>query len=127
MSTASLAPYTYSPLELRQIDSLAHSLLHWGEDSSDPKVKKLVRSHDYSLPSSSSSTPTKVKSWNLNEFAYKRDPCPFPTRARGLFTQEVDEKVELGKGRYRIVARGYDKFFNVGEVGWTKVRSLHTH
>ena len=52
-----------------------------------------------------------ITSWKMQDYAYKRDPCPYPTRARGLFTV----------GKERIVARAYDKFFNVDEVTWTKV------
>lgn len=56
-----------------------------------------------------------LTSWKMADYAYKRDPCPFPTRARGLFTEQV------GENDYGIVARGYDKFFNVNEVSWTQV------
>ena len=52
-----------------------------------------------------------ITSWKMQDYAYKRDPCPYPTRARGLFTV----------GTERIIARAYDKFFNVDEVTWTKV------
>lgn len=54
----------------------------------------------------------------MNEFKYYDIPSPFPTLARGLFS--LSEKD--GQARYRIVARGYDKFFNIGEVPWTTVR-----
>ena len=67
----------------------------------------------------------------MNEFKYYDVPSPFPTLARGLFTTwisgepggSVNENVKKGgdAGRYRIVARGYDKFFNIGEVPWTTV------
>lgn len=70
----------------------------------------------------------------MNEFKYYDIPSPFPTLARGLFTVDVtdgrgDTKVEEGSGgererEYRIVARGYDKFFNIGEVPWTTVRDF---
>jgi tRNA ligase len=52
----------------------------------------------------------------MNEFKYYDIPSPFPTLARGLFTTEMD-----GEPKYRIVVRGYDKFFNIGEVPWTNV------
>jgi tRNA ligase len=54
----------------------------------------------------------------MNEWKYYDIPSPFPTLARGLFSMK--EKVD-GQSRYRIVARGYDKFFNIGEVPWTNV------
>ncbi len=38
---------------------------------------------------------------------------------QGLFS--VEEKGEGGP-RCRIIARGYDKFFNIGEIPWTNVR-----
>jgi hypothetical protein len=68
---------------------------------------KLVRSSVYPAPADPS---ISVRSWKMNEFKYYDIPSPFPTYARGLFT--VDD---------RIVARGYDKFFNIGEVPWTEV------
>lgn len=57
-----------------------------------------------------------VTTWKMTEHYYRRRDCPFPVNARGLFTAQEDRK---GKGR--IVARGYDKFFSIGEVEWTKV------
>ena len=57
----------------------------------------------------------------MNEFKYYDIPSPFPTLARGLFTREL---VTDGAKKYQIVVRGYDKFFNIGEVPWTTVRSF---
>ena len=69
-----------------------------------------------------------IRSWKMNEFKYYDVPSPFPTLARGLFTTWVSEDDKQGEGngngRYTIVARGYDKFFNIGEVPWTTVRYL---
>jgi tRNA ligase len=50
----------------------------------------------------------KVDSWKFQEWDYKRDDLP--TYARGLFTTRTK------RGTPEIVIRGYDKFFNVGEV-----------
>ena len=69
---------------------------------------KLVKSTLYPAPAEPT---TLVRSWKMNEFKYYDIPSPFPTYARGLFT--LDD---------RIVVRGYDKFFNIGEVPWTEVR-----
>ncbi|WEJ96300.1 tRNA ligase [Yamadazyma tenuis] len=52
-----------------------------------------------------------VCSWRFNEFEYARNLVP--CNARGLFT--------VGN---KIVVRGYDKFFNVGEVPQTKPQTL---
>lgn len=59
------------------------------------------------------SGPSQVASWKFQEFYYGKPDVLFPIRARGLFTQD-------GK----IVARGYDKFFNVDEVADTKLGVL---
>jgi tRNA ligase len=57
-----------------------------------------------------------VDSWRFRDWDYKRDDLP--TYARGLFTaQTKDNKQE-------IVIRGYDKFFNVGEVKETEWRNV---
>jgi tRNA splicing ligase len=81
------------------------------------KSPKLVRSSVYSAPSDSS---IQIRSWKMNEFKYYDVPSPFPTLARGLFTREMPGEQEDEK-RYQIVVRGYDKFFNIGEVPWTTV------
>ena len=80
------------------------------------RAKKLVNSTEYHPPAIPEMT---VRSWKMNEFKYYDIPSPFPTLARGLFTQEIKKG---GRTKHRIVARGYDKFFNIGEVPWTHVR-----
>lgn len=91
------------------------------------RTKKLIMSSTYSAPSLPDVT---IRSWKMNEFRYYDVPSPFPTLARGLFTTWVPSQSgeapavkedEGEKGNYRIVARGYDKFFNIGEVPWTNV------
>ena len=85
--------------------------------------KKLVKSSTYPAPADPS---IQVRSWRMNEFKYYDVPSPFPTLARGLFTteREIPDNSQEGKTKkiYEIVARGYDKFFNIGEVPWTTVR-----
>ena len=67
-----------------------------------------------------------ITSWKMSEHHYRRADCPFPTLARGLFTANEDYSLPDDKPRTmdqkgeRIVGRGYDKFFNIGEVDWTK-------
>ncbi|BGP19484.1 hypothetical protein JCM10213_006304 [Rhodosporidiobolus nylandii] len=68
-----------------------------------------------------------LTSWKMADYAYKREPCPFPTRARGLFTEKVAGDKQGEEEEYRIVARGYDKFFNIGEVSWTHWDSIASH
>lgn len=57
-----------------------------------------------------------VDSWRLQDWDYKRDDLP--TYARGLFT------AHNSKGEHEIVVRGYDKFFNVGEVRATEWQNV---
>jgi tRNA ligase len=80
------------------------------------KKPKLVKSSNYDAPAD---TTIKVTSWKMNEFKYYDVPSPFPTLARGLFTTKNADQAEGVE--YRIVVRGYDKFFNIGEVPWTNV------
>lgn len=71
-----------------------------------------------------------LESWKIVEHAYRSHadsvhkvfPRPgshadIPTLARGLFTEELPSGP-------RIAVRGYDKFFNVNEMPWTRV-SIH--
>ncbi|KAF8257890.1 RNA ligase-domain-containing protein [Lactarius quietus] len=84
------------------------------------KSPKLVKVAQYATPAL---PEVNVESWKMNEFKYYEIPSPFPTLARGLFSLK-----EPGDDpRYRIVARGYDKFFNIGEVPWTTWASLAAH
>lgn len=60
-----------------------------------------------------------VDSWQFRDWDYKRRDLP--TYARGLFTYRRKD------GTHEIATRGYDKFFNVGEVHettWENVESM---
>lgn len=75
-----------------------------------------------------------ITSWKMTEHMYFKKDNEFPTLARGLFTEPVSGKAEVppsalasfGSGplNERIVARGYDKFFNTGEMAWTSVSDI---
>ena len=84
------------------------------------KNPKLVKASTYEAPADKT---IKVTSWKMNEFKYYDVPSPFPTLARGLFTTANADEAEGNDTKYRIIARGYDKFFNIGEVPWTNVSS----
>ncbi|KAF6742859.1 RNA ligase-domain-containing protein [Ephemerocybe angulata] len=92
------------------------------------KSPKLVRSTEAAVPGCES---ISVCSWKMNEFKYHDIPLPFPTLARGLFTTEQGEARRESEGdrdvRHRIVVRGYDKFFNIGEVPWTTWEAIERH
>lgn len=85
------------------------------------KSPKLVKPHYYNAPADNT---IRVSSWKMNEFKYYDVPSPFPTLARGLFTTDDVDNTEDTDVKYRIVARGYDKFFNIGETPWTNVRRV---
>jgi tRNA ligase len=60
----------------------------------------------------------KIIGWKFNEWDYGKAKVTLPSYARGLFT--------LGE---KILVRGYDKFFNIGEVttsSWTWIEE-HCH
>lgn len=100
-------------------DSLLITELH----ALERKSPKLVKSHLYPAPNDPN---TLVCSWKLNEFKYYDIPSPFPTLARGLFSMKISS--ESGRVvKHRIVVRGYDKFFNIGEVPWTTVCGSSHH
>ena len=96
-------------------NKLIHELIEISQ-----KNPKLIKSSDYVAPEAPEMT---IRSWKMNEWKYYDVPSPFPTLARGLFTTEADEggKRSGKEKEYRIVIRGYDKFFNIGEVPWTTV------
>ncbi len=109
--SATMASRSFSQEDSELITDL-HSL-----HNKSPKLVKFVQYATPALPD------VTVESWKMNEFKYYDVPSPFPTLARGLFsTKEHGAKVD--EPGYRIVARGYDKFFNIGEVPWTTVRGF---
>lgn len=72
-----------------------------------------------------------LTSWKVSEFAYRKvqrvgtsEEADLPTLARGLFTTQTRSAEGVGEEEHRIVVRGYDKFFNVDEMQWTKVSWL---
>ncbi|TGZ83017.1 tRNA ligase [Ascodesmis nigricans] len=89
--------------------------------SSGPKKSKSMfscRKTSYDIEG----TSHKVDSWKFQEYAYKSTKMELPTYARGLFTW-TDPK----SGNSRIAVRGYDKFFNTGEVQRTKWEWIEKH
>ncbi|KAF3766722.1 tRNA ligase [Cryphonectria parasitica EP155] len=60
-----------------------------------------------------------VDSWKVSDYEYKRRDLP--TYARGLFTTRTRKNV------HEIAIRGYNKFFNVGEVHETKWEAIENY
>ncbi|KAJ6595037.1 RNA ligase [Mycena vulgaris] len=83
----------------------------------------LLHASDYPAPADPSLV---LRSWKMTEHQYYVMPSPLPTLARGLFTLEEPRGKGQG-GIPRIVVRGYDKFFNVGEVVWTTWAALEKY
>ncbi|KLT39031.1 hypothetical protein CC85DRAFT_288952 [Cutaneotrichosporon oleaginosum] len=79
----------------------------------------------------------QITSWKMTEHMYFKKDNEFPTLARGLFTEVVNGKAQVppaalptfgpGPVKERIVARGYDKFFNTGEMAWTSWEAIEKH
>ncbi|GAA5902703.1 hypothetical protein JCM6882_004046 [Rhodosporidiobolus microsporus] len=93
-------------------------------------LRNLLRSTDHTVAvqgADGKDVKRVLTSWKMADYAYKREPCPFPTRARGLFTEKVAGDKVGEQEDYRIVARGYDKFFNIGEVSWTHWDTIPTY
>jgi tRNA ligase len=102
------APYV--PQDPKEVTHLVHTL----EANKGKKAKSSgfsCRKHDFPLGNGRS-----VASWKMQEWDYKKENLP--TYARGLFTYKtLDNKDE-------IAVRGYDKFFNHGEVRKTEWRNV---
>ena len=64
----------------------------------------------------------RSENWKMNEFRFYE--VPFPTLAREFSSMKGTTWEPSDESRYGIVARarGYDTFFNIGEVPWTTVR-----
>jgi tRNA ligase len=100
----------YAAQSTKDITELVHALeAHKGKKG---KGGFSVKKHTFSLPSGRT-----VDSWKMNDWDYKK--ANLPTYARGLFTYQNHD------GHPEIAVRGYDKFFNHGEVRkteWTNVK-----
>ncbi|KAH9865332.1 hypothetical protein J1614_008915 [Plenodomus biglobosus] len=95
----------YAPQDPKVISDLVHSLeAHKGKTA---QGSYSVKKHTFELPNGRT-----VDSWKMNEWDYKK--ANLPTYARGLFTYTTLD------GKQEIAVRGYDKFFNHGEVRKTE-------
>jgi tRNA ligase len=104
MSENRKAPY--EPQDPTEINSLIRSLDDHTQRGRGKNVLS-VKKHTFVLPNAS------VDSWRMQDWDYKKENLP--TYARGLFTRR-----NARTGNHEIVARGYDKFFNHGEVRKTE-------
>ncbi|KAH9870820.1 hypothetical protein IAQ61_006299 [Plenodomus lingam] len=99
----------YAPQDPEVIKELVYSLeAHKGKT---PQGSYSVKKHTFELPNGRT-----VDSWKINEWDYKK--ANLPTYARGLFTYTTLD------GNKEIAVRGYDKFFNHGEVKKTEWKNV---
>ena len=111
MATVAKAPYAAQ--DRQEVAQLLRSLEASSKRSGGGKKSFACKKATFTIPGPSGRT---VASWRLQDWDYKRDDLP--TYARGLFT------LEASQGKPEIVVRGYDKFFNVGEVGKTSWENI---
>ncbi|KAJ3054215.1 hypothetical protein HK097_002384 [Rhizophlyctis rosea] len=88
----------------------------------DGRSRPIVRKTLYNWKPDGAGREVPIYSYNCLEWMYRKQPSPFPTMARGLFVTQVE-----GTEKWHIVVRGYDKFFNVGEVTETSWPYLKEH
>ncbi|KAJ3038602.1 hypothetical protein HDV00_000446, partial [Rhizophlyctis rosea] len=86
------------------------------------KGRALVRKTLYTFKPPGTTIEYPIYSYNCLEHMYRKQPSPFPTMARGLFVHQRE-----GTTDWKIIVRGYDKFFNVGEVEATSWPYLKDH
>ncbi|TVY25783.1 tRNA ligase [Lachnellula hyalina] len=108
----------YAPQDIQEVQSLLHNL----EDNTKkgvPKSKKTFSCKKTEFNVDHSPANLAVHSWRFQDWDYKRNDLP--TYARGLFTGKNE------KGQPEISIRGYDKFFNTGEVNETHWRNIENN
>lgn len=129
LSLSSTSPTSshFTPTHLAELESstaLVNAL-----DSARNQPKPLIRSTGHHVPiPNNAGEYHHLLSWKVAEFAYRKSTSidsELPTLARGLFTERItDSSSSDSKPKHRIVVRGYDKFFNLGELSWTKPDSI---
>ena len=106
---ASHSNVPYAAQDRNEVKNLVHALEASSKKHGGGKSVVSAKKHTYDVEGSGGKS---VDSWQYRDWDYKRRDLP--TYARGLFT------CRLRDGNHEIAARGYDKFFNVGEVHETE-------
>ncbi|UTT92976.1 hypothetical protein NDA17_004124 [Ustilago hordei] len=128
LSDTSPSSSIFTPLHLAELAS--STALVSALDNARKAPKPLVRStgHLVPIPHSPTSQNHHLLSWKVSEFAYRKTTSldsELPTLARGLFTERLSGPTpSSSEPQHRIVVRGYDKFFNLGELSWVKCESI---
>ena len=106
----------FAPQDTRKVSDLVKALEANSKKHDGGRHAISCKKHTYQVPELESGS---VDSWQFRDWDYKRRDLP--TYARGLFTYTKRD------GSAEIAVRGYDKFFNVGEVhetNWENVKSM---
>ncbi|CAG8534566.1 1457_t:CDS:2 [Ambispora gerdemannii] len=116
MSDVDFPTYIPGPQERQKTHELVKNLQAMSEQkitrNKYMRRGKPAKRTDYVTPISG----TVISSWKMNEWDYKKGLVP--TMARGLFTRKDNNQ-------YEIVIRGYNKFFNIGEMESTKWENIY--
>ena len=113
MASQSNAPY--APQDDKEVLALVRELEASTKKHGAGKNAVSCKKHTYEVANTGG---ISVDSWQFRDWDYKRRDLP--TYARGLFTYRRHG------GSPEIAARGYDKFFNVGEVHETEWGNVET-
>ncbi|CAL8583855.1 tRNA ligase [Xanthoria parietina] len=106
---ASLENAPYASQDVQEVASMLKALQACTKKSGAGKKALSSKKTTFEI---SDAKGLSVDSWRFQEWDYKRRDLP--TYARGLFTYNKKD------GTAEIATRGYDKFFNVGEVHETQ-------
>ncbi|CAG8746756.1 16923_t:CDS:2, partial [Dentiscutata heterogama] len=107
--------YTVTEQDKQEAHELIQKLYEKCREKGKSRKTGQIRKSDYIHQPSG----LNISSWKMNDWDYKKRDVLTP--ARGLFTRQTNDN------RYEIVIRGYDKFFNIGEVERTKWESILTN
>ncbi|CAI4211981.1 unnamed protein product [Parascedosporium putredinis] len=102
------------PQDVSEVASMVKSLDKGRNPTSNGKKSFKVKRNTFEV--ANSPDDITVDSWKFSDWDYKRRDLP--TYARGLFT------TRNRRNEPEIAVRGYDKFFNVGEVNETEWKNI---
>ncbi|CZT41852.1 related to tRNA ligase [Rhynchosporium secalis] len=105
----------YQPQDIQEVQTLIKNL-ETGLKKDPKAAKKTYSCKSTAFDVTNSPEKLVVHSWRFQDWDYKRPDLP--TYARGLFTGKTE------RGQPEISIRGYDKFFNTGEVHATEWRTI---
>jgi len=114
---ANLGKVPYEPQDAQEVSTLITNLTH-GSKKDSGKGTKAFSCKRTQFDIQDSPANLTVSSWRFQDWDYKRRDLP--TYARGLFMSKNE------KDQNEIAIRGYDKFFNTGEVHETEWRNIKT-